>query len=121
MRGVYYNAKMRDIAFVRSDLATASDLEWIEQRLYLRILTEKGELLDYPDFGTLLWQMVSKGTRPSNLQAMERELIETLMQDPDVTEVRDVTVRIDNDTVSISAVAVTVIGDIDLNASEVLV
>ncbi|TPG70775.1 hypothetical protein EEL31_21560 [Brevibacillus laterosporus] len=119
--GLYYDAKRRDIAFNGYDLATTSDIEWLEQRLYLRILCEKGELLDYPDYGTNLWLMLSKGTRPSNLQAIERELMETLLQDPDVIEAKEIQIIVDGDNVEISAVVVTAIGEVTLRVEEELV
>lgn len=111
---IFYDPLKRDIAFAGTDVATMSELENIERQLYLRLLCEKGELVYYPEYGTHLYQMISKAMSPTRITEIKREVIETVMQDERVTGVEDVIVDIGQDDV-LTISATVLVGKDKLN------
>lgn len=93
MSDLLYDAANRDIVFVGDEVAAVEDgLQDYLQQMQLRWLTERGELVHYPDFGTIIYGYLTKSLSPSRISEIQREAREVCMQDRRTEAVHDVQV-----------------------------
>ena len=73
-----------DIVFSGDNLATVSGEDNVKQQAYLRELTDKGESVFFPDFGTLLFTYANKPYTEENARKAEAEARAGLLRVGDV-------------------------------------
>jgi phage baseplate assembly protein W len=61
-----------------------NDLELIKQDLLNHFHIRKGEKLERPDFGTIIWSMVFEPMTENNIQAIADDVTEIINRDPRV-------------------------------------
>ena len=102
MSDIFYDQSLKSIVFIGNDIATVSGINNLIQQLYLRFLCEKGEIVHYSEYGTRLYQIISKSMNEERKKEAEREIIETAMQEPDVQAVEEVIFNITKNKVMIT-------------------
>jgi len=89
-RDIFYDPVRRDISFVGDELATMSGIQNYLVQLQLLFLTEEGEIADYPDYGTRLYQIIGKAMTPAREEEAKREARRTIQKHPDTERVDSV-------------------------------
>lgn len=77
-----YDATKRDLIWHGNELVTVSGPENYKQQITLLFLTERGELLYYPDDGTDLYRMIDKSLSSSRIEEIQREVLRVCNSDP---------------------------------------
>lgn len=93
---------------IYGDLATVTGLQNLAQALDHRFMTERGELLYHPEYGSNLHQLVGR-REPFILEMIELEIIETAYQDPRVDHIEIRTIEREGRKVFVECL-ITIVG-----------
>ncbi|MFD2172454.1 DUF2634 domain-containing protein [Tumebacillus lipolyticus] len=100
---IFYDPTAKDVQWLGLDLMTISGVENYRQQMILRLLTDRGELIHYPDYGTSLYRLARLSMSPARVEELQRELVQTCQQDPRTQQVDQVEIVQDNGSLRISA------------------
>lgn len=79
------------------------------QSLQRRLLTRKGELPYHPEYGSNIFRHIGQPLDALRLAAIRHEVRQTLLDDPRVTSIKNMTISVDFDHVHLVVIA-TIIG-----------
>ncbi|ASS75764.1 hypothetical protein CIG75_12730 [Tumebacillus algifaecis] len=100
---IFYDPTAKDVQWLGLDLVTISGAENYRQQMILRLLTDRGELIHYPDYGTSLFHLARLSMSPARLEELQRELVQTCQQDTRTQQVDQVEIVNENGCLRISA------------------
>lgn len=87
----------------------------LQQALLRRVQCPRGYLPHHPDYGSLIFTYLGGPLDLATVLSLRDEVGRTLLADPRVIGIRTLSVDVDTDVVTISAVLDTVLGAVDLS------
>lgn len=108
-----YNRPGGFISDGKGDIATVTGEQCLLQDLVHHLLTPKGSLMVHPNYGSDFLQYIGKKNTPDNMHRASVELERTFLSDPRVTDVTNTSIVSYNDTIEISCLIETIIGEIE--------
>jgi len=78
------------------DYVTISGIENVKQRLYHRLITQKGEIVHRPDFGVGIYKYKNAVPTLSTQTEIALDIKKQFMDDIDIEDVEKVSIRFDN-------------------------
>lgn len=99
----------------QGDLKTTQGRDTLIQDLTHRLMTEKGSLLLHPDYGSDLLKIIGEKTYIGWEQKVIIEIMKTMMSDPRVENVQDVTFEKFDTGIHVKCILITPLGLVDFS------